>query len=758
MNSQNRFSFFMHLFTDCGAAFMHLLDFNNHVKSAHSNRKMFNMKHFALYGFNLCQCPYCEHQTDTIEMMQDHLRDKHSTRFSYALIRMQGSVKPKINLSASNQKLASIIVFDFQAGAELAVSKLSNAQINFMNPALNSNQNQNDPPKELGEHQAIKHAKQAQFIQSYRTETTKWQKLESVNGIYKVSELLKGSRVESSALDVQHVQSPAKEVPIFRMPAQSMAAAAAATSSSPGPSMKMECNSGNNNSKLNSSDDRGLDAALQIEIDASAKLIIENNGIVDANELFHCAFENCEWVKSCEKEFLAHLSQHLLTNFKCYHCNRCFTMAVDLKEHIKSHQKCRIFCYYCDFMSPTQFEMEKHFNTIHGTTSNSLLPLNSNNYDLSTDLFVMCPVGKSLSTFNTQLMTRASKLKSNKRKFKPTEIDKLPTRQVFQEELECELCGYKNKVRSNLIRHFKTGCDAQQQTQAPVNPVNNSTERHFDKMRNLAASSNSDQINSSTGGGMSTASAKENDLGKFVPESELYRCFSRSCKTYKTVSLELLQQHIEACHASETEFICPHCGTDTSACTTKKEMVEHLHYHAARIFKCPNCEFIHYTKTLVDKHIIKTHPNVRERAITLDRPAKKEEPPKVIALKSGPCLWSCKHCSQSFDTRPMVKTHLQTEHRLSGQHKCTICQYSHELKSVVKDHLMKEHGDTDVTKINCNYERIELDADNRPLWRRDPSRVSLDNFFCIHFCLFYSRIVFCVFFYSLRLYLSLSCA
>lgn len=717
--------------------FMHLRDFSQHIRAVHAHKKFFqctlcnqklakrdgnqvDLKHFSAHDFSLCHCPYCTHQTDTTDLMQDHLRDKHPTRYSYALIRVLSDRKPKSNeVAAINQKLATIIVFDLQQ-VMFGVPELSEAQINFMDPTLDSARNLRDPPAELGERSATFLSKRAHFITLYRMEAAKEDRLKIEHGICKASDVLKTADIKRVSECSTGNAQPASQLtlngsPIVRLAVSGLNAAAAISNSS---------SSSSSTTKGNAGVERSFSVLMQSEIDISAKVIIESGGNVDTDELFHCAFPECDWVKSSEFEFLAHLSQHIHSGYyECYHCKKCFKMAVELKNHIKTHQKCRFFCFYCECMCLTPEEMCKHFDDIHGCKLTSILPLNTSNVDIATDLFVVCPPGANIQEFYKRIMTCASILKAEQRKFLPSQVDSLPKNQIFQLELECAVCGFGTKVRQNLIRHFTfEGCSKQQAQAAPINPVNDTGERHFDQMRNLAASSNEDPS-------MATATATEHGSSKFVPESERYRCFATSC-AYQNLSSDLLQKHIETLHATaDIAFSCPHCREDLNACNTAKEMLDHLRYHESRIYKCPSCAFVHYLKQHVDKHISETHPNVRERAITLDRPAKKDDSIKGKPPKSGSTQWNCNVCSAQFDTQPQVKLHLQNEHRLSGQYKCSICQYSHNFKSAIKDHLNKDHGEDDINKIKDNYVRIVVDVDNRPLWRRDdPSRVSFDDF------------------------------
>lgn len=299
-------------------------------------------------------------------------------------------------------------------------------------------------------------------------------------------------------------------------------------------------------------------------------------------------------------------------------------------------------------------------------------------------------------------MTRAYDLQVNKRKFHPDEIGLLPKQQIFHEKLECALCGFSNFVRQNLVRHFENGCNGQQAQSDPVIDTDN-----------LAASSNVNSIaeNGATAVAATAATTtvtSEQTLGKFVPEADRNRCFARSCD-YRTFSPYMLQQHIETSHKSENAFSCPHCRENLSANSTAKEILNHLRYHGSRIYKCPNCAFIHYLKPQIDKHIGEMHPNVRDGTITLDRPIIKDEPAKAT---SSTAAWfssyKCNECSAFFSGHELIKSHINAAHRFTHQFECVVCQYSHDTKSNVVKHLHTTHGESDLSKIKTNYERMLL--------------------------------------------------
>lgn len=636
-----------------------------------------DLKHLHEHGFSLCHCAYCPFNSTEILTMHAHLRDEHSTLLPYSFVRIP-------NGSPNTEREASIAYFDTNNDQqhELAFLPLTESQVNFMKPSLSEYVwNASDPPGDAAMEPSIAAVDKAQY-----------------NSARKVDEF------ETNQAKQQHYIKSIDALITFTRPSENERH----ITLQPGPSTPASTSN-----TIENFAPTEYGAILQGEIDSAANTLLNETG-VESNELYRCAFDNCTWVRSDEREFLMHLSQHQRDGanvYTCYHCNNSYPLPIDLKNHIKEHLKHRFFCYYCNMTTPTQQAMEDHFRTSHRYQDTHYLPLNPLKYDMATDIFVVChKTTETIRKFIKQLFLfadRVSERQASKKSYMPDEVNLLPKQHIYTDEIQCGQCGYANKARSNLIRHFSVGCIEQQ---APVNPVPclNSNERHFDKMRNLAASSNSSNI--------------ESGLGKYVPDEKRYVCGAKSCR-HQTVSADMLQQHIVTLHGSEKCFGCPHCGEDLSNSTTATEILNHLRYHESKIFKCSNCQFIHYLKSQVEKHISEVHPNSKERALTLERPKKIETvkiPAKPITFK-----WSCNICLKIFNTRALVKAHLGDVHRLSFQFKCSICSFSHDTKNAIKDHLAAEHRENDTTKITSHFNKVESDIDNSPIWQRDdPTRVS----------------------------------
>ncbi|XP_055312059.1 uncharacterized protein LOC129574245 isoform X2 [Sitodiplosis mosellana] len=669
---------------ECNATFVHLLDLNQHFRKQHSDKSFYNCnicsktlkkspnggdvdtKHLHEHGFSLCHCAYCSYYCTDTSSMHTHLRDEHPTKLPYSFVRIR-------NGSPNTQRQPSIAYFGYNDNHKdgLVCLPLTETQLNFMNPSLSESIfNSGDPPGDDDSEPSIVAVDKAQFNSARKLDEFETAQARQQYYIKPIDAITTVNRV------------PVNDESTFAIPSTS-------------------------NENLVTTE---YDAMMQREIDLSANTLLNETG-VEKNDLYRCAHENCTWVRSDEREFLMHLSQHQREGanvFTCFHCHNSYPLPVDLKNHINEHLKHRFFCFYCDVTTGTQQVMDDHFATSHRNQDTHYLPLNPLKYELTTDTFVACPSDtQAINDFITRLVNRFMEQRAAKKAYMPEESESLPHRSVFPHELQCGRCGYSNKVRVNLVRHFRNGCNEQQ---APVNPVPclSSNERHFDKMKNLAASSNSSSI--------------ESGIGKYVPEEKRFVCGAKSCR-YQSMSAEMLQKHIVTLHESDTCFGCPHCGEDLSHSTTATEILNHLRYHDSKIFKCPHCPFIHYLKPQVERHISENHPTSKDRAITLERPAKKVEPVKPAA-KSITYKWSCNICSKIFNTRALVKAHLGDAHRLSCQFKCSICSFSHDTKAAIKEHLAAEHRENDATKIKSHFDRVESEADNTPIWRRDdPTRI-----------------------------------
>lgn len=494
--------------------------------------------------------------------------------------------------------------------------------------------------------------------------------------------------------------------------------------------------------------------SIEEEIDLAAQSLLKNTGLEGQN-LYRCGANNCNFSGSDANVFNVHLLQH--SSYRCYHCSEVFNKPVDLKSHIKIHGIHRFLCNCCNFTAPLAQIVNKHFSETHKQTKTEIHPLNPKKTDLNKDIFYLSPQCTPLKNFGIQLIKRNNEiLLSSKKSYLPSEATMLPHQQIYTEKVSCSLCQYSTKVRANIYRHLIKGDCVVNKTipgTDPINPVPclDSGEKHFDKMFNLAASSNPD----------GTPSRDRIDQSmQYIPTERRFVCGARSCH-YQNNNEDMLKQHVTALHASEKLYNCPHCNKELSNGKTINAsiVISHLRFHGSQLFKCPSCQFYHYSRIKVDKHMNEIHPKCKDKILELVRQQRKQTDDTASSVsgsgngsgsgsgsgsgKNGNAIfkWKCNVCFLTkFDTRKLVRRHLQDVHRLQFEYQCTICSFQNDVKGVVKDHIVSTHNSRETDKIKTFYERIEGASDVTPIWQRnDPTRVRIFLFLAIIFLYIFSK-------------------
>lgn len=128
-------------YLECNASFIHLIDFNMHVRQNHNDKPLncpfcnkvlkrsvnsdIDIKHMSDHGFSLCHCAYCEDGFNDIESMISHLRDEHPTKLPYSFVRISSG-------SPTSKQQVSIAYFcNEQERIDLVHSPLTDLQVNF---------------------------------------------------------------------------------------------------------------------------------------------------------------------------------------------------------------------------------------------------------------------------------------------------------------------------------------------------------------------------------------------------------------------------------------------------------------------------------------------------------------------------------------------------------------------------------------------------------------------------------------------------
>lgn len=700
-----------HSSTDCNESFRNFAMLKHHLTTAHSdnvrkrkcaacNHTFDNMnvgeidlKHYSAHGLCVYNCVYCAFSASIIHQMQEHLSDCHSNKLPYYLVRAVSEV----DLS----DLPTIWRLKDIRNEEFICSELSESQINFMSPLLSDYaSNAQDVPDDIMPALIDKN----KFMTDYHICTAITEQTEKLYNLETLMIDLSASiRTSVNSLNAAvHQEQPNLNL---NAPDDSMLCA--------------YLTSGAN-------DNKNHEASIQNEIDNAAKCLLVGTGL-DASTVFKCSV--CPDLTLDRNNFNEHVSLHG-DGCICHHCGESMDSIEMLAKHIVEHGVHRFFCYYCPFTSASEPSMAGHFDKTHRNKLIHFFPLNPMGQDRQQDIFVVCPRSvKTVHDFGVRLVKRYNdQLMSSKKVYAADELHLLPQQSIYIEDVQCKRCSYKTKVRTNMQRHLqlnscseRNGNDMHTENGGPVNPMP-CLMTSIEEMKSVVASS--------------TEIDTADPSCQFVPDELRYKCGSASCQ-FRTVSAAMLRQHIDLTHSLDRTYNCAHCKTDlrtgSGPILNSNEILCHLRYHDAILYKCASCQFVHYYNQSVEIHMAAAHPNSKKSFITLTRGDKKpamdsnaiekktQEAIKVTVLK-----WKCNICSKAvFDTRQLIKKHLSLAHRLNYQYQCSVCPYQCDSKDTITAHLMNNHKTSESHLFEVCYDQVESAVDNTPIWQRDdPTRVS----------------------------------
>lgn len=296
----------------------------------------------------------------------------------------------------------------------------------------------------------------------------------------------------------------------------------------------------------------------------------------------------------------------------------------------------------------------------HNRTLVNPIALNPKKMDQNKDMFVMCPRGlrqDELTKFSIALIDRNKRqLTSTKKYYSPDDMESLPRQAIFNSSISCEVCDYSTKVRTNMYRHLAAHKEEKSVPKIdPVNPVPclDSGEKHFDKMINLACSSNDGKT-----------TTVQCDSTAFIPEARRFVCNARNCQ-YQNISETMLNRHLTTLHPNEEQYKCPHCNLLICQKMDAAKVTFHLRMHDSKIYKCPKCMFAHHVKSMVEKHKDDAHPGVSDPVLLIVRDG--EPTSNVNDGQPKVSKWKCSLCNDLFATQKLIQAHLQTSHSIKFQ-------------------------------------------------------------------------------------------
>ncbi|XP_054087178.1 uncharacterized protein LOC105216238 isoform X1 [Zeugodacus cucurbitae] len=513
--------------------------------------------------------------------------------------------------------------------------------------------------------------------------------------------------------------------------------------------------------------------------ETALKEIVATTGVPDS-KLFRCTVEDCK-TRLNESTYFSHVVYHLSTlgqkninnrTYKCSHCYCSYNKPQKIKAHIKTHGVHKYFCYLCTQTAINVEQMHKHFEERHWRSKklrSTPLPYKQ---DATTTYYVIYTTLLSkyeIQQFREKLIAEWQRKKSSARThFKPSEIGLMPLTPIFGKDLNCAICAYKTKVRTNLMRHLQMHTDDSNggaQPVANVDPVNpvpclNSSEKHFDKMTNLASSSLVVSSSGSTSANSTNASANGCANGKakftydYVPDTKRFTCGVSNCQ-YLTISDDIFRSHLNALHSDITVYNCPHCKEENcKRGLSVDRILGHLRFHGAKLYVCDSCGYMHYMRTVVERHIRQhdVHPPLFVKVIECDRT--KENTAKKVDNTPTPTgigtptvaptdtqqskckqKWTCNLCGHKTMTQQQIIAHTTAQHSCKNQYQCMHCAFNATQLIQIMSHIDEKHAGKK-REARYVYEKLggkeeeEEDSNNvntidtRPLWQRDdPTRV-----------------------------------
>ncbi|KAG5893935.1 hypothetical protein JTB14_028744 [Gonioctena quinquepunctata] len=484
---------------------------------------------------------------------------------------------------------------------------------------------------------------------------------------------------------------------------------------------------------FSSDDESDAPASIPEKMNKDAE---KKNGLL-GYQLYRCAF--CDFSCSNSNDFKKHVSRSMACRkvnnpakpFECVHCGKGLRNPHVFIDHIQIHGVLRFSCSLCGNKFPTATQARGHMKHRHNVNQISLTPLNPTKNNVDTDEKVLkVSLLASISMDDTV--------------YTPDQIDSIPIRSIFSSDIRCGICSYSTKVRTNLVRHLQFHSQEKSVPDtAPVNPVPclEKNEKMFDKMMNLASSSHT---SASRMGGSGKPDNKAENLPEYVSPQYRYCCCAQNCN-YICPEEGNLRHHLMALHNDETSFTCAHCKADITP-TDVDNIIKHLKLHGLQLFKCSHCDFVHYQKNKVEKHVNDHHADLPSKVITVRyMESEPKDPTEELSLLDGPSTptnnqlkskdkpWRCCMCKTRNNSQEGIQNHVLEKHEIDSQYKCALCAYKTNEKDTFEEHFKDHHTNQEINIIHV-YRKVEdgpkddkdKDADpfdTTPLWQRDRPRV-----------------------------------
>uniref|UniRef100_A0A8D8KCV6 (northern house mosquito) hypothetical protein n=1 Tax=Culex pipiens TaxID=7175 RepID=A0A8D8KCV6_CULPI len=747
--------------TVCKSEFCVLDAFMTHLKDVHpdtvnvacqccqeSIQKQKMPRHLLTHRIGIYECIYCKFGTDTMEAIQVHVCNQHPMEPFYCCVRYNktpGKIMEATLKSLYEKALEeSVFVPCSYTKEELSyksVDTKSNHDICYTGVAKPTVIPLQLPPIRVGDSNILLSAQIPSALSSSssvgvsqqpkqtfvvnRTEVIKVPMIASVSGGGIMLPCTTSVPIISAVQGnyQEHAPAPSQSMPIITQVRGG--AAAAATSSVPIISRVEGGCTAMAVVRPASSLLPQEDEALMLEAERIAIEMIKDTGLPKAH-LYKCIFKGCNAQSADSIGLRKHLTYgHLPSaSYTCSHCKKQnqFPNLVTFVQHLKSHETQRVFCFICDYKGSYPPDVIKHVKEVHKFNKPTILFLNPKKNDPNNDIILFAPgqpteaekrayYRKLIDLYNHKMQTALLQQKTH---FAPDECETLPKQAIFSQMVSCSTCQYSTKVRINMYRHLKGHLnDMPVSNVDPKNPVPcwGQGEKHFDRMRNPAASSQEDD-----------------DLIQslcFVQETKRYICGAPNCR-YLTINEVMLQTHLNALHGDVKEYKCPHCPAVHvfAGQLNATKVLEHLRLHDKELYRCSTCQLFLNNQKDINRHVSDKHPPSANAAVLVIRDGSTAGSAASSADSDVVFKWKCDVCMFKSVTLGEMRSHLQDTHNINAKYRCARCLFSSSLKSAFTRHYEQQHPGVEILIISL-YKAIEGDdsrADTTPLWRREVNK------------------------------------
>lgn len=449
--------------------------------------------------------------------------------------------------------------------------------------------------------------------------------------------------------------------------------------------------------------------------------------------------DNCSTICSTINGFKKHLFSCYAkgTVLKCAHCGQTVeTIDALLVHYGQTHgTPVRYTCGLCQRSEVTLAAIKKHVKQCH----------NVNKFVVTSSLENLGEIivtGKSKAALGRPPRRKpsvggpAAPAAPTKRRFGPSDMDKLPINPIMDEPVHCEICEFHTKVRLNMVRHLQQHLEQQPVAQtAPVNPVPHleTNEKHFDKMVNLASSSGAARAPERPGRetALLLPPAAAARYPRFVPERQRLACGARGC-AYISLDEGMLRRHWETLHPGSADYRCVHCPPhqhlDRSKPLTASRIIGHLKMHDTRLYACSVCSYYHYKRQVLEKHLAESH---RSGSVVVVREDAAPPPPAPAAAAAAPTMdlkpWQCGLCEFKSMLRPEVVEHCSRLHQSKMQYKCAYCPFRTSMPENVTKHQTSSHPNREQEIFYFYYREGSMPdaADGTRHWQKQRKNIGL---------------------------------